>query len=141
MVTQLKDNTATRRLNSELALISQSNEERMLREIARTNEELADLASEVWEGMSNRVGDGFQPGEARKYAKRIKEDIYDTYVKNMETLMKSFKSDIQNLIGDDLDQNVPGGMIGRYGYMELEQTQLDIVKVPVPGEIPEIPKS
>lgn len=129
MVTQLKDNTATRELRRAIKDAVDGYEERLLREIARMKEVASDIDLEVQEGMSNRNGDGFQPNEAKKYAGRIVEEMRDESVASLKAVCSALSGRVSNLVS----------IIDSSKAMPLEQSELGIVVVPEPSQI-EVPK-
>jgi len=66
MVEIVKDNTDVNKVRRRLVDIKLAFKESMDREVSRIFEEIEDLDTEIREGMSNRVGSGFQANEAKK---------------------------------------------------------------------------
>ena len=125
LVDKLVDNTAARMLRTMVKATTDAYEERMLREIARFKEEAADLDVEIQEGMTNRVGDGFQVHEAPKYADRINKLLWGEATMSHDAILAALESDRDNMLG----------VISRTKAMPLEQSELAIVKLAPPAAI------
>ena len=125
LVEKLVDNTAARMLRVVLKATADAYEERMLREISRFKEEAADLDIEIQEGMTNRVGDGFQIHEAPKYSDRINKLLWGEATMSHDAILAALESDRDNMLG----------VISRTKAMPLEQSELAIVKLAPPTAI------
>ena len=130
LVEKLVDNTAARMLRVYVRATADAYEERMLREIARMKEEANDLDTEIQEGMTNRVGDGFQMHEAPKYADRINKLLFTEAEMSHDAIMSALAADRDNMVA----------IITRAKAMPLEQSELSIVKLapPAPIDTPDI---
>ena len=108
----------------------------MDREVSRIFEEIEDLDTEIQEGMSNRVGSGFQANEAKKYAYRLVKPIMRDTLQDLDGIKQDLVADIATLVGEDfvVDQEAPmSGIIGKASIKNFEQSELD-VKVLTPPE-------
>lgn len=136
MVEVTKDNTDVNKLRSRMKDTALAFEEAMLREISRFKEEMADLDTEIQEGMSNRVGSGIQPNEAKKYADRLVGPIMGDTLSDMKQICTSLQADIATMVGEGfvLDDDAQiGGIIGHAGAMNYETTELAIQKLEPPA--------
>lgn len=139
MVDKVKDNTDVNKLRKRLVDIVLAFEESSLREINRLKEEVQDLDIEIQEGMSNRVGSGFQGNEAKKYAYRLKNPILRDTLEDMDGIKKDLITDIASLVGDAflLSDGVEiGGLIGMAGIKNFEQSELAIQRLVPPNGTP-----
>jgi hypothetical protein len=108
----------------------------MDREVSRFFEEVEDLDIEIKEGMSNRVGSGFQANEAKKYSYRLVKPIMRDTLQDLDGIKQDLIADIATLVGEDyvLDQDsAMSGIIGKASIKNFEQSELDI-KVLTPPE-------
>ncbi len=136
MVELTKDNTDVNKLRRRMVDTKLAFEEAMLREISRFNEEMADLDEEIREGMSNRVGSGIQPNEAKKYADRLVGPILRDSFHDLEQIATSLKVDIATMVGMEFIDAVDGelgGIIGNAGAMNYETSELAIQKLDPPA--------
>ncbi len=88
MVEVVKDNTDVNKLRRRLVDIKLAFKESMDREVSRLFEEVEDLDVEVQEGMSNRVGSGFQANEAKKYAYRLAKPILRATLQDLDGIKR-----------------------------------------------------
>lgn len=129
MVENLKDNTAVNELRIGMQVLGNSIKERMYREVNHILEVLKDIDDEVQEGMSNRVGDGFKANEARKYSGRLRADVLQDALTDLDGIKKDITTRISAFIGESYtkDETAPiGGLIGLTTDKNFEQTDLDI---------------
>lgn len=139
MVDKVADNTDVNKLRKRLVDVVLAFEESTLREINRLKEEVQDLDIEIKEGMSNRVGSGFQGNEAKKYAYRLKNPILRDTLEDMDGIKRDLQTDIAALVGDSFlaSDEVPiGGLIGMAGIKNFEQSELGIQKLVPPESTP-----
>lgn len=139
MVEKVKDNTDVNKVRRRLVDMTLAFEESMLREINRLKEEVKDLDTEIQEGMSNRVGSGFQANEAAKYAYRLIKPIMRDSLEDLDGIKRDLMADIATMVGDEFvcDQNAKmGGIIGRAGIKNFEQSELGIQTLEPPVETP-----
>jgi hypothetical protein len=139
MVEVVRDNTDVNKLRRRMVDMTSAFEESMLREISRFKEEVQDLDVEIQEGMSNRVGSGFQANEAKKYAYRLVKPIMRDTLQDLEGIMTDVKADVATMVGEEFteDQDKPlGGMIGKAGIKNYEMSELEIkvLEPPAPTE-------
>lgn len=109
-------------------------EERMLREVARLKEAMADLDREIQEGQSNRVSDGFLPPEATKYAVDILDNFHDAQA-SQKAIMDALCTAVVGMVGAEMSVNKIGGLVGNTRLMPIEQKELGIQILPAPGPI------
>lgn len=137
MVDVVKDNTDVNKLRRRLVDIKLAFKESMDREVSRIFEEIEDLDIEVKEGMSNRVGSGFQGNEAKKYAYRLVKPIMRDTLEDLDGIKKDLVSDIASLVGEafikDSDLQMCG-LIGTANAKNYEQSELAIQVLMPPGE-------
>ena len=138
-VLKTKDNTDVNKLRRNLEDIGNQFEESMLREINRMWEELNDLDTEVQEGMSNRVGSGFQGNEAPKYAYRLRKPILRDTLQDLDGIKTDLCTSVAALVGEDfvMDDSKPiGGLIGKANAKNFEMSELKIQKLVPPEGMP-----
>lgn len=136
MVDIVKDNTDVNKVRRRMVDIKLAFKESMDREVSRFFEEVEDLDVEIKEGMSNRVGSGFQANEAKKYAYRLVKPILRDTLQDLDGIKQDLIADIATLVGEDfvVDQEAPmSGIIGKASIKNFEQSELD-VKVLTPPE-------
>ena len=129
MTEVVKDNTDVNKLRRRLVDIKLAFKESMDREVSRVFEEIEDLDTEVLEGMSNRVGSGFQANEAKKYASRLAKPILRDTMQDLDGIKRDLMTDIASLVGDDFilnDDNAMGGLLGNASTKNFEQSELAI---------------
>jgi uncharacterized protein (UPF0335 family) len=139
MVDVTKDNTAVNELRARMQLTASAFKERMLRDINRLYEEVADLDTEIQEGMSNRVGDGFQSNEARKYAARLRANVLRDTAKDLEGIQADLATAISGLVGEKYalgESDTVGGLIGNATPKNYEMSELAIQVMTPPGPVP-----
>src|SRR5574344_2687923 len=117
MVEIVKDNTEVNKLRRRLVDIKLAFKESMDREVNRIFEEIEDLDTEIQEGMSNRVGSGFQANEARKYAYRLVKPILRDTLQDLDSIKRDLVTDVATLVGEDFAANLgdSGEMSGIIG--------------------------
>ena len=101
----------------------------MDREVSRIYEEIDDLDIEVQEGMSNRVGSGFQANEAKKYAYRLVKPILRDTLQDLDGIKTDLTADIATLVGEEFVRNSDApmtGLIGMSTTKNFEQSELAI---------------
>jgi len=138
MVEVVRDNTDVNKLRRRLVDIKLAFKESMDREVSRFNEEIEDLDIEVQEGMSNRVGSGFQANEAVKYANRLAKPILRDTLQDLDGIKRDLVTDIATLVGEDYAKNLGescsmSGIIGMATTKNFEQSEL-AVQVLTPPE-------
>lgn len=136
MVELTKDNTDVNKLRRRMADTVLAFEEAMLREISRFKEEMTDLDTEIQEGMSNRVGSGFQANEAKKYAYRLTKPIMRDSLEDLRQIAKDLKADIATMVGEAFVGDAAaelGGIIGMAGVKNFEMSELAIQKLDPPA--------
>ena len=138
MVEIVKDNTDVNKVRRRLVDIKLAFKESMDREVSRIFEEIEDLDTEIQEGMSNRVGSGFQANEARKYAYRLVKPILRDTLQDLDSIKRDLVTDVATLVGEDFAANLGdsgemSGIIGMAMTKNFEQSELD-VKVLTPPE-------
>jgi hypothetical protein len=136
MVDIVKDNTDVNKVRRRLVDIKLAFKESMDREVSRFFEEVEDLDVEIKEGMSNRVGSGFQANEAKKYAYRLTKPILRDTLQDLDGIKQDLVADIATLVGEDFVMNQDAemsGIIGKASIKNFEQSELD-VKVLTPPE-------
>ena len=131
MVEVVKDNTDVNKLRRRLVDIKLAFKESMDREVSRLFEEVEDLDVEVQEGMSNRVGSGFQANEAKKYAYRLVKPILRDTLQDLDGIKRDLITDIATLVGEDFSSTMGesseiGGIIGMSTTKNFEQSELAI---------------
>ena len=131
MVEVVKDNTDVNKLRRRLVDIKLAFKESMDREVSRLFEEVEDLDVEVQEGMSNRVGSGFQANEAKKYAYRLAKPILRDTLQDLDGIKRDLITDIATLVGEDFSSTMGesseiGGIIGMSTTKNFEQSELAI---------------
>ena len=129
MVEIVKDNTDVNKVRRRLVDIKLAFKEGMDREVSRIFEEIEDLDTEIREGMSNRVGSGFQANEAKKYAYRLVKPILRDTIQDLDGIKQDLTADIATLVGEDFveDQTCAmSGIIGNATAKNFEQSELDI---------------
>lgn len=139
MVETVKDNTDVNKLRRRLIDIKLSFKESMDREVSRVFEEIEDLDIEIKEGMSNRVGSGFQGNEAKKYASRLIEPIMRDTLVDLEGIKNDLVTDVASLVGEEFvqDQSAAlGGLIGNANQKNYEQSELAIQVLTPPVDNP-----
>lgn len=138
-VIKTKDNTDVNKVRRRLVDMVNAMEESMLREVNRFKEEVNDLDIEIQEGMSNRVGSGFQGNEARKYAGRLVNPILNDTLQDLESIKNDLITEIAGLVGEEyvMDGEAElGGMIGNAGVKNYEQSELGIQRLTPPEATP-----
>lgn len=138
-VPKTKDNTDVNKVRRRLVDMVNGMEESMLREVNRFKEEVNDLDIEIQEGMSNRVGSGFQGNEAKKYAGRLVGPILRDTLEDLESIREDLITEIAGLVGEEhvMDEEEPlGGIIGNASTKNFEQSELGIQKLTPPTELP-----
>jgi len=129
MVEVVKDNTDVNKLRRRLVDIKLAFKESMDREVSRIYEEIDDLDIEVQEGMSNRVGSGFQANEAKKYAYRLVKSILRDTLQDLDGIKIDLTADIATLVGEEFVRNSDApmtGLIGMSTTKNFEQSELAI---------------
>lgn len=129
MVETAQDNTDVNKLRRRLVDMKIAFKESMEREINRFFEEVEDLDTEIKEGMSNRVGSGFQGNEARKYAERLVSPILGDTLQDLDGIKRDISTEIAGMVGEEFvaDQRaILGGLIGNATPKNYEQSELDI---------------
>ena len=131
MVEVVKDNTDVNKLRRRLVDIKLAFKESMDREVSRLFEEVEDLDVEVQEGMSNRVGSGFQANEAKKYAYRLVKPVLRDTLQDLDGIKRDLITDIATLVGEDFSSTMGessdiGGIIGMSTTKNFEQSELAI---------------
>ena len=129
MVEIVKDNTDVNKVRRRLVDIKLAFKESMDREVSRIFEEIEDLDTEIQDGMSNRVGSGFQANEARQYAYRLLKPILRDTIQDLDGIKQDLTADIATLVGEDFveDQDsAMSGIIGNATAKNFEQSELDI---------------
>lgn len=129
MVEVVKDNTDVNKLRRKLVDMKLAFKESMEREVNRLFEEVEDLDIEIQEGMSNRVGSGFQGNEAQKYAERLVKPIMGDTLQDLDGIKRDLVTDIAGLVGEKfvIDQSaILGGLIGNATSKNYEQSELAI---------------
>ena len=131
MVEVVKDNTDVNKLRRRLVDIKLAFKESMDREVSRLFEEVEDLDVEVQEGMSNRVGSGFQANEAKKYAYRLVKPVLRDTLQDLDGIKRDLVADIATLVGEEFgaSQGETGemsGIIGMATTKNFEQSELAI---------------
>jgi hypothetical protein len=129
MVEIVKDNTDVNKVRRRLVDIKLAFKESMDREVSRIFEEIEDLDTEIREGMSNRVGSGFQAIEAKNYAYRLVNPILRDTIQDLVGIKQDLTADIATLVGEDFveDQTCAmSGIIGNATAKNFEQSELDI---------------
>jgi hypothetical protein len=142
MVEVVKDNTDVNKLRRRLVDIKLAFKESMDREVSRIYEEIDDLDIEVQEGMSNRVGSGFQANEAKKYAYRLVKPILRDTLQDLDGIKTDLTADIATLVGEEFARNSDApmtGLIGMSTTKNFEQSELAI-QVLTPPENDSAPK-
>lgn len=137
MVEVVKDNTDVNKLRRRLVDIKLAFKESMDREVSRIFEEIEDLDIEVKEGMSNRVGSGFQANEAKKYAYRLIKPIMRDTLQDLDGIKTDLITDISSLVGEEFVKNTNvamGGLIGMATEKNFEQSELAIQVLTPPNE-------
>lgn len=138
MVEVVKDNTDVNKLRRKLVDIKLAFKESMDREVSRIFEEIEDLDTEVKEGMSNRVGSGFQGNEAKKYAYRLIKPIMRDTLQDLDGIKADLITDIASLVGEgfvkDPETSKLGGLIGNANTKNFEQSELAIQVLTPPVE-------
>ena len=140
MVDKVKDNTDVNKVRRQLVDMVLAFEEAMLREVNRLKEEVNDLDTEIQEGMSNRVGSGFQANEATKYAYRLKKPILRDTLEDLDNIKQALVADVATMVGEEFacnDDKPMGGIIGNAGTMNYEQSELGIQKLEPPVGTPQ----
>jgi hypothetical protein len=128
MVDIVKDNTDVNKVRRRLVDIKLAFKESMDREVSRFFEEVEDLDVEIKEGMSNRVGSGFQANEAKKYAYRLTKPILRDTLQDLDGIKQDLVADIATLVGEDFVMNQDAemsGIIGKASIKNFEQSELD----------------
>jgi hypothetical protein len=131
MVEVVKDNTDVNKLRRRLVDIKLAFKESMDREVSRLFEEVEDLDVEVQEGMSNRVGSGFQANEAKKYAYRLVKPILRDTLQDLDGIKRDLVADIATLVGEEFaayqgETGEMSGIIGMATTKNFEQSELAI---------------
>lgn len=129
MVETVKDNTDVNKLRRRLFDMKTAFRESMEREINRFFEEVEDLDTEIQEGMSNRVGSGFQGNEAQKYADRLVRPIMGDTLQDLDGIKRDLTTEISGLVGEEFttDQSKAlAGLIGNATSKNYEQSELAI---------------
>jgi uncharacterized protein (UPF0335 family) len=131
MVEVVRDNTDVNKLRRRIVDITLAFRESMEREISRFEEEAKDLDIEVQEGMSNRVGSGFQANEAKKYAGRLVNPMLRDTLQDLDAIKSDLVTDIATLVGEDFACNYGesgslSGIIGNATTKNYEQSELAI---------------
>lgn len=138
MVEAVKDNTDVNKLRRRLVDIKLAFKESMDREVSRIFEEIEDLDTEVKEGMSNRVGSGFQANEAKKYAYRLIKPILRDTLQDLDGIKSDLITDIASLVGEEFvqepEKSTLGGLIGNASEKNFEQSELAIQVLTPPAE-------
>ena len=138
MVEIVKDNTDVNKLRRKIVDMKLAFKESMVREVSRLFEEVEDLDTEIKEGMSNRVGSGFMPNEAKKYAYKLIKPIMRDTLQDMEGIMKDLMTDVEALVGEGFVANPEGsaigGLIGKANQKNFEQSELAIQVLTPPVE-------
>ena len=129
MVEVVKDNTDVNKLRRKLVDMKLAFKESMEREVNRFFEEIEDLDIEIQEGMSNRVGSGFQGNEAQKYAERLVRPIMGDTLQDLDGIKRDLITEVAGLVGEKfaVDQTANlGGLIGNATSKNYEQSELAI---------------
>ena len=131
MVEVVKDNTDVNKLRRRLVDIKLAFKESMDREVSRLFEEVEDLDVEVQEGMSNRVGSGFQANEAKKYAYRLVKPVLRDTLQDLDGIKRDLVADIATLVGEEFaatqgETGEMSGIIGKATTKNFEQSELAI---------------
>ena len=131
MVEVVKDNTDVHKLRGRLVDIKLAFKESMDREVSRLFEEVEDLDVEVQEGMSNRVGSGFQANEAKKYAYRLVKPVLRDTLQDLDGIKRDLVADIATLVGEEFaatqgETGEMSGIIGMATTKNFEQSELAI---------------
>jgi hypothetical protein len=137
MVEVVKDNTDVNKLRRRLVDIKLAFKESMDREVSRIFEEIEDLDIEVKEGMSNRVGSGFQANEAKKYAYRLIKPILRDTLQDLDGIKTDLITDIASLVGEEFVRDTDAkmaGLIGMATEKNFEQSELAIQVLTPPVE-------
>jgi hypothetical protein len=138
-VVKTKDNTDVNLLRRRLFDLGNAFEEDALREINRMWEELNDLDIEIQEGMSNRVGSGFQGNEAAKYAYRLRKPVMNDTIQDLNGIATDLMTQIAGLVGEEFvadDSKAIGGLIGKANAKNFEMSELRIQRVEPPDGMP-----
>lgn len=137
MVEVVKDNTDVNKLRRKLVDMKLAFKESMEREVNRFFEEVEDLDTEIQEGMSNRVGSGFQGNEAQKYAERLVRPIMGDTLQDLDGIKRDLITEVAGLVGEKFAvgeiANL-GGLIGNATSKNYEQSELAIKFLLPPAE-------
>ena len=107
MVEIVKDNTDVNKVRRRLVDIKLAFKESMDREVSRIFEEIEDLDTEIQEGMSNRVGSGFQANEAKKYAYRLVKPILRDTIQDLDGIKQDLTADPPPAVRSDAPPRQP----------------------------------
>jgi hypothetical protein len=134
-IVQLKDNTAVKRLRTDLGNDYLDFTERMDRLKARVQDEIGEFQKETRESMPNRVGDGFE-GSTEEFAAMVTKIMSIVNV-GCAAIVKNTFSDLIAYIGPEAFCMSDGGKVrlvpdkigGKLAAvaMPIEQDQLKIV--------------